>query len=235
MIEAYITNLGKYNEGDLCGEYLMLPATKDDVKALLARIGIDGVLYEELIITDYVTKIDGLFQYLGEYESLDELNHLAALLEDMEQCDIQRFEAAIAYGEHTGSVKDLINLTQNLDCYEFFPDVSDEEDLGRYYIEEMCMLEVPEHLEPFFDYETYGRYIDQDSDGVFIKGGGYVQNYGGFTEHYSSRDDLPDEHRIFAYPDPPEKMPFKQQLALYGSMVTTAPAADRPTPTHDDR
>jgi|GEM_PF-1961046 len=28
--------------------------------------------------------------------------------------------------------------------------------LGRFYIEEMCMLEVPEHLEQYIDYEACG-------------------------------------------------------------------------------
>ena len=59
MIDAYVTNLGKYVEGELCGEYLKLPAKKEDVQALLARIGVDGVLYEEFFITDYETKISG--------------------------------------------------------------------------------------------------------------------------------------------------------------------------------
>ena len=36
---------------------------------------------------------------------------------------IKKFEAAVALGEYAGSVKDLINLTQNLDCYDFYPDV----------------------------------------------------------------------------------------------------------------
>jgi len=60
MIDVYITNLGKYNEGVLCGEYLKLPAEKSDVQALLARIGVDGIIYEETFITDYETDIDGL-------------------------------------------------------------------------------------------------------------------------------------------------------------------------------
>lgn len=234
MIDAYITNLGKYNEGHLCGEYLKLPAKKEDVQALLARIGIDGVLYEEVFITDYETDIEDLCRYMGEYESIDELNHLATLLTEMDKRDVEKFEAAIAHGEHTGSVKDLINLSQNLDCYDYYPDVSDEEDLGRYYIEELCSLEVPEHLEPYFDYETYGRHIDQESNGVFAKGG-YVQNYGGLIEHYGGRDDLPDEHRIFAYPNPPSKMPMKQQLEMFAKMITAPVTDERLTPARDER
>jgi hypothetical protein len=42
MIEAYVTNLGKYAGGELCGEYLKLPAVKEDIQALLSRIDVEG-------------------------------------------------------------------------------------------------------------------------------------------------------------------------------------------------
>ena len=45
LFEAYITNLGKYNEGRLVGETLKFPATTEEVQALLKRIGVDGVRY----------------------------------------------------------------------------------------------------------------------------------------------------------------------------------------------
>jgi len=235
MIEVYITNLGKYNEGILCGEYLKLPAEMEDVKSLLSRIGVDGVMYEETFITDYETDIEGLCKYLGEYESVDELNYLASIIEDMDDWEIEKFEAAIAYGERTESTKDLINLAQNLDCYDLYREVSDEEDLGRYYIDELCMLEIPEHIEPYFDYEAYGRDIDQGGNGVFLKGGGYITNDGGFIEHYSGRDDLPDEYKIFAYPDPPGKMPIAKQIEMYKNMVSPTPIVEKTIKTHDDR
>ena len=38
LFEAYITNLGKYNEGRLVGETLKFPATTEEVQALLKRI-----------------------------------------------------------------------------------------------------------------------------------------------------------------------------------------------------
>lgn len=47
LFEAYITNLGKYNEGELVGETLKFPTTKEEVQGLLKRIGVDGVRYEE--------------------------------------------------------------------------------------------------------------------------------------------------------------------------------------------
>jgi len=234
MIEAYITNLGKYNEGELCGEYLKLPAAKADIQALLARIGVDGIIYEETFITDYETDIDGLCKHMGEYESVDELNYLAALLEDMDDWEVEKFEAAIMFGEYTSSVKDLINLTQNLDNYEYYSGVHSEEELGIYYVEELNALEIPENLEPYFDYREYGRDIDIEGNGIFAECG-YVQNNGDtFIEHYGGRDDLPDEYKIFAYPEPPDKMPIAAQLEMYAKMMT-APAAERLTPTRNER
>ena len=49
-------------------------------------------------------------------------------------------------GQHCGSVQDLINLTQNLDCYDLHPGVDNEEMLGRLYVEDMESLEVPDNI-----------------------------------------------------------------------------------------
>ena len=40
MLQAYITNLGKYNEGELVGEWLTFPTTQEKLSATLERIGI---------------------------------------------------------------------------------------------------------------------------------------------------------------------------------------------------
>jgi len=232
MIEAFVTNLGRYNEGRLDGEYLKLPATTEEVQALLKRIHVDGIRYEEVFITDYKTDISGLHGYLGENESIDELCYLSALLDDMETHEIEKFEAAMGFGEHTNSLKDLINLAQNLDSYEYYPDIGSEEDLGRYYIEEMCSMEVPEHLQNYIDYEAYGRDMYLDEDGRFLNGGYVLRNGDSFVEHYSGRDDLPEEYQIFAYP---EKTSIRETLNEYRQMIAAAPSMARPAPVHEDR
>ena len=200
LFEAYITNLGKYNEGRLVGETLKFPATTEEVQALLKRIGVDGVRYEEIFITSFDGDVLGLYDHLGEYESIDELNHLAHVLSDLDQSDIEKFEAVIDSGEYTGSVHDLINLTQNLDCYDFYPGIDSEEALGRVYIEEMEMLDVPDNVLPYFDFEAYGRDARINEGGHFAPGGYVFNNGGSFVERYHGMEDIPPEHRIFAYP-----------------------------------
>jgi len=233
VIEAFITNAGKYGEGELCGEWLRFPATKKEVQSLLSRIGVDGVLYEEYFITDYKTDIDGLNGCFSQYESIDELNYLASLLDDLDEWDIERFEAAVAHGYYANSVESLINLTQNLDCYDFYSDISDLDDLGRYLIDELGYEKIPERLENYFDYDSYGRDFSLNEGGRFVKGGYLRCDGDGFDRQYKGREDIPDKYRVFAYPD--EKMPIREQLAMY-SMMMSAPAADyRATPERADR
>ena len=213
--EAYVTNLGKYNEGRLVGESLKFPTTTEEVQALLKRIGIDGVRYEEIFITDYEVNISGLYDCLGEYESIDELNYLASLISEMDQSDREKFEAVIDSGEYSGSVKELINLTQNLDCFEFYPGVTDDETLGRIYVEDMEAIDVPEHLLNYFDYEAYGRDIRLNEDGHYAPGGYVLNNGGSFIEHYHGREDIPDEHKVFSMP----KLNIREQMAAYKEVI----------------
>lgn len=215
LLEAYITNLGKYAEGQLVGETLKFPATTEELQALLKRIGIDGIRYEEIFITDFDGDVLGLHEHLGEYENLDELNHLAYLLSDLESYELEKFEAVIDSGEYTGSVKDLINLTQNLDCFDFEPGIKSDEELGRLYILDFGAVEIPEHLIDYIDYEAYGRDV-RINDGGHYAPGGYVRNNNSrFVELYSGRDDIPDEHRIFAYP----KLNIREQMAAYKEII----------------
>ena len=158
VFEAYITNLGKYAEGHLVGETLKFPATTE-VQSLLKNIGVDGVRYEEFFITAFDGDVMGLYDYLTEYENLDELNHLAHLISELDSDEIETLEAALNKGDHTSSVADIINLVHNLDCYNLHPGVTDDETLGRIYVEDMELLDVPDNVLPYFDFEAYGRDI----------------------------------------------------------------------------
>ena len=144
---AFITNLGKYNEGSLVGEWVKFPTTAEEMQKLFERIGIGskddfGQPYEEWLITDYDCYVDDLYDKLGEYE--------------------------------------------NLDCYDVYPDIRDHDDLGRYYIEELDAIQVPEHLKNYIDYEAYGRDIALEEGGQFTDLG-YVWDTGYISIHNHSQ------------------------------------------------
>ena len=201
--EAFITNLGKYNEGALVGEWVKFPTTAEELQKVFERIGIGskddfGHPYEEWFITDYDCYVDGLYEMLGEYENLDELNYLASKLEELDDHDYEHFQAAMQVSDYTGSVKDLINLINNLDKYEIYPGVDDYSDLGRYYIDEVGVMEIPEHLANYIDYEAYGRDVAVDEMGQFTNYGYVRDTQESFTEYYDGdRESIPDEYRVF--------------------------------------
>lgn len=204
---AFITNLGKYNEGELVGEWVKFPTTAEELKEVFKRIGIGqkddfGHPYEEWFITDYDCYVDGLYSKLGEYESLDELNYLASKLDEMSESEYAQFQAGMEMGDHCGSLQEIINLTENLDCYEIYPDIEDYDDLGRYYIEELDVMQVPDHLQNYIDYEAYGRDVALEENGTFTDQG-YVRDTGdSFHEYYDGeRGSIPDEYRVMTFQD----------------------------------
>ena len=125
------------------------------------------------------------------------MNYLASKLDDMSQDEYERFQAAMEIGDHTDSIQELINLTENLDCYDVYPDIHDHDDLGRYYIEELDAMQVPEHLRNYIDYEAYGRDIALEESGQFTDLG-YVRDTGDrFDEVYDRhRESIPWEYRV---------------------------------------
>ena len=224
--EAFITNLGKYNEGELVGEWVKFPTTSEELQKVFERIGIGskddfGNPYEEWFISDYDCYVDGLYEKLGEYENLDELNYLASKLDELDDHDYNHFQAAMQISDYTGSIKDVINLIDNLDKYEIYPGVESNADLGHYYIEELGMMEVPDYLADYIDYEAYGRDVAINEMGQFTDYG-YVrdtQEY--FTEYYDGdRENIPDEYRVMDFKVSGEKErktmnyeTFKQEFA----------------------
>ncbi len=204
---AFITNLGKYNEGYLVGEWVRFPTTAEEMKKVFERIGIGqkdefGCVYEEWFVTDYDCYVEGLYDKLGEYVNLDELNYFASKLDEMSQDEYERFQAAVDMGDHTHNLQDLINLCDNLDCYEFYPDITDDDDLGRYYLDEVDPSLVPEHLKNYIDYEAYGRDIRFSEGGEYTDHGYCTDSGSSFHEFYDGMPgSVPEEYRVMSFPE----------------------------------
>lgn len=108
LLKVFITNLGKYNEGELIGEWVSLPVDESELEEVLERIGINEE-YEEYFITDFETEIDGL--NVDEYSNIEELNELAEQLESLDEYDLEKVGAiAEAYGaELQEAIDDMYN------------------------------------------------------------------------------------------------------------------------------
>lgn len=89
------------------------------------------------------------------------------------------------YDCYVDDLYDKLGEYENLDCYDVYPDIRDHDDLGRYYIEELDAIQVPEHLKNYIDYEAYGRDIALEEGGQFTDLG-YVRDTGYISIHNHS-------------------------------------------------
>ena len=83
------------------------------------------------------------------------------------------------------------------------------------YVLEFGGVEVPEHLIDYIDYEAYGRDVRINESGHFAPGGYVFDNGSRFIEHYTGRDDIPDEHRVFSMP----KLSIREQMSAFKEII----------------
>lgn len=170
MIRIYLTNLGMYNNGILCGEWVDLPC--DDFDAVFDRIKVChgekkffdscGNPYEEYFITDYESSF-GIS--IHEYENLERLNDFAEAIENI---DDEIIEALLYFGVEWD------DITREADNVYVYPDCKDMTDVAYAVVEECGLLQqIPENLQHYFDYEAYGRDLDIEGNYHYSNGNYY--------------------------------------------------------------
>lgn len=199
---ANIANLGKYTAGIIAETEVSFPTTTEQVQAALRSIGVDGLRYEEIIITEYSIGIEGVTPLLGEYAHIDELNYLAMRLECLSPEDLKKFTAAVRHGEYASEIQDLINLSYpcNLACYTLLPEVKNYEDYGRHLVDTKREFSLPKQARFYFDFAEYGE-TTAINEGGDLTPLGYIFNNrsGKFQEIYHGQD-IPEKYKVFQYP-----------------------------------
>jgi|SRR5690606_27418210 len=92
-IRIWVGNLGKYNEGELVGEWFTLPHDIDDI---MKRIGVaSGTRYEEYEIFDWEAPS---FVEVHRCSSIKHLNEIAEALQELDEQEIQVLEIGLEEG-----------------------------------------------------------------------------------------------------------------------------------------
>ena len=172
MIELCLTNLGKYNEGELIYSRLVLPATTEEIQAAYDEVGVaDGTMYEETFISDYETDVNGL--EIREYASIDDLNELAEELSNLDEYELEAFGAMLDYGYATD---EALKKVQDGD-YMYYSGCCSMAEVAEQYADKTGLLaNIPDDLRYYFDFEAYGR--DMEINGSFVETeSGYIEIY----------------------------------------------------------
>lgn len=214
----YLVNQKKYEQNEDYGEWLSLPTTPERLREVLQIVGGDR---DGWLIGDIESHIHGISDVLHMCDGLNELNYLAARIEALNTDEYDSFQALIEVDEHCDSMAELINLTGNLDCYEFQPNIADYEDLGKWDLYERSEFtrSVVEALEDYIDFEAYGHDVARGEGGklaeycyVFPSGSEFYEEYNG------DPDTIPDKYVVYTPDllnlDPEEKLAWAIPLAI---------------------
>lgn len=168
MMNIYLTNLGKYNEGKLVGEWVQLPISDEELQEVFKRIGINEK-YEEYFITDYECD----FYEIGEYESINTLNEMAKKLDNLDE--EQEQVVKVLMSECGYDLDDAIEKAESGD-YRIYADCNDMTDVAYAVVEECDYLRnVPETVARYFDYEAFGRDLGIEGSFHFLDNGDCIE------------------------------------------------------------
>ncbi len=179
--KAYITPI---DNQETAGEWVSFPTTAEEIRDVFARLNIGPSSWQISNYQSYVTGIDYLIR---DCNNLDELNFLAVKLDELSDDDITFFNAVTEIGRHNDTLADAINLCDNLECYNIYPDIENDEDLGRYwmYHEANFDRDTLDELEDYINFESYGENVRYNEDGEFAASCFVVRTNTGFTDYYS--------------------------------------------------
>ena len=222
----------RFETGVPGGVWLSVPTTKEQLHEAMQRVGITADNPQDFFINGFMNTEQRPFDVplpVIQSAGLDELNYLGNLLSMQRDEDRDKFTAAVALGERAGSIKDLINLAQNLDCYWLYPGVQNEEDYGYYLIDELDELELPEEAKKYFMYEDYGRDAAINDGGRFTEQGYIYNNKNTFTEWYNGKEsDIPREYRVMSFPQPERPNPSKVEMDAAAPGQKTVQTIEQP-------
>lgn len=222
-----MTNLQKYKKGEIAGIHVKFPITKNALRDALKTIGVDGIRAREVFLTEHDSNLSGFCHCINQRDPVDEVNYLCRLLSSLTDVELATFQAVVESGAHSRSTSDLINLAMNIECYDLYFGVGDDQELGRIYADDMELIDIPEDVRPYFDFEAYGRKVRSDSKGCFVNGGFLRRSEIIFEEFYHGPEDIPEEYRVFEYP----KLNIRERLAAYQEVSKKAAAQhSKPTP-----
>ena len=174
-------------------EWGQLPASRIKLERAMLRAGIASCGEMQILFSGsrFPDAVDCALDF--EHESLFELNRLCQTCAYFLDADFEKL-GAVCQMAKPACAANIRQLAENLDQFDFAPNVHSPEELGKYMIQQSGHYEYDENLEDFYNYGDYGvKRILQD-DGVFVDRG-YVSYHGTLTLDELMRSDPAENYQ----------------------------------------
>ena len=174
-------------------EWVQLPASQIKLERAMRRAGIASCGKMQMLFSGsrFPDEVDCTLDV--EHESFFELNRLCHACSGFKEQNFKKLGAVCQLAKPTCAAN-IRQLAENLDQFDFVPNVHTPEELGKYMIQQSGHYEYDENLEEFYNYGDYGvKRILQD-DGVFVDRG-YVSYHGTLTLDELMQEDLAESYQ----------------------------------------
>ena len=168
-------------------EWVQLPASRIKLERAMLRAGIPSCGEMQMLVSGsrFPDAVDCALDF--EQESPFELNQLCRACSNFKEQNFVKLGAVCQMTKPTCAAN-IRQLAENLDQFDFAPNVHTPEELGKYMIQQSGHYEYDENLEDFYNYGDYGVKRILQEDGVFVDRG-YVSYHGTLTLEELMRDD----------------------------------------------
>ena len=227
-----IGNRSRFEAGDPSGYWLDMPATKEQLHEAMQSVGITADNPQDFSIRGYS---DDPEKHIAlPYEmvcaaDVDELNFLAARLEQLDPAEIGKLNAALQQKNGLANIGQVIDFTYNVDFYVHIPEVHNYHDLGDYYLNQSGMVQMPEEWKGGIDLAAFGRNAAEQEKGAFTEYGYLVESGDEWERQFEGRE-VPEEYRIMSYPQQERGEQDKVFMDVAEAQQTETPPAEPPQP-----
>ena len=192
----------RFETGEPGGYWLSMPATKEQLHEAMQSVGITADNPQDFSIrgfSDDPEKHIALPYDMVCAASVDELNFLAARIEQLDPAEIGKLNAALQQKNGFENIGQVIDFTYNVDFYVHIPEVHTYRDLGDYYLNQSGMVQMPEEWKGGIDLTAFGRNAAEQEKGAFTEYGYIVESGDEWERQFEGRE-VPEEYRIMSYP-----------------------------------
>ena len=174
-------------------EWVQLPVSQIKLERAILRARIPPCGEMQILVSDsrFPDEVSCALDF--EQESLFELNRLCQTCAYFLDADFEKLGAVCQMAKPEG-VANIRQLAENLDQFDFAPNVHTPEELGKYMIQQSGHYEYDENFEDFYNYGDYGINRMLQENGVFVDRG-YVSYHGTLTLEELMRDDPAESYQ----------------------------------------
>lgn len=177
LVEATLTpTVAPQEREELC---LLLPMPEMRMERMLARAGFEAP--EDYTVSCTCMGLPAEVREIirSNENHLSEINRLCQTVKPMKAQDRDKLVAAVLYAKPKCPMQVRL-LAENLDMFDFVPNVQTPEEYGRFMIQKSGHFDFDENLIGFYDYKGYGEQRTQSESGEFNKLG-YISYNGAMS------------------------------------------------------